>query len=331
MKRSLLLCLAVVAASGCKKGSSPSGPLRLGYFPNVTHAQPLVGVADGTFARVVGKPIETKTFNAGPAAMEALLSGSLDLTYVGPSPAINSYIKSKGGLRVIAGACSGGAVFITRTASSAAELKGKKVASPQLGNTQDVALRHWLRENGLKAPTAYDRSGDVELSPISNADIMTLFKMGQLEGAWVPEPWGARLIAEAGGKILIDERKLWENGAFPTTLLVASKAVLDARREDVKLVLQAHIELTERANKDPAAFHEAANKAFGALMHHELPKPILDDAFSRMELTLDPMSKQVSRMAEHAKEFGFISDADVSGIVDDSLLKELGRPVAVLP
>jgi NitT/TauT family transport system substrate-binding protein len=183
-------------------------PLRLGYFPNVTHAQALVGVADGTFARALGGKLETRTFNAGPAAMEALLAGDLDASYVGPGPAVIAYLRSKGeGLRVVAGAVSGGAVLVVRDARGPADLAGKRVASPQLGNTQDVALRTWLRANGLGTDGG---PRGVEVTPLANTEIRSMFERGELAGAWVPEPWGARLVHDAGGRILVDERSLWE-------------------------------------------------------------------------------------------------------------------------
>src|SRR5512133_2669010 len=192
LRRLLLLLFALGA---CSRGRDAGRPFRLGYFPNVTHAQALVGDADGTFARALGGRLETKRFNAGPSAMEALLAGDLDASYVGPGPAVIAFLRSKGqGLRVVAGAASGGAVLVVRDARSARDLAGKRVGSPQLGNTQDVALRTWLRKNGL-----LDGAGlrAVEVTPVGNPDILTLFARGDLAGAWVPEPWGARRVAEA--------------------------------------------------------------------------------------------------------------------------------------
>ncbi|MBL8976754.1 MAG: ABC transporter substrate-binding protein, partial [Myxococcales bacterium] len=202
-----LLAALVVAACG---GGSSEPSLRLGYFPNITHAAALVGVSDGIFARQLGAiKLETFTFNAGPAAIEALLSGSLDASYVGPNPAINAFVKSRGeAVRIIAGATSGGAFLVVRPEiSSAADLRGQAVASPQLGGTQDVALRSWLATQGLKTDTS--GGGDVSVVPQENAQTLERFRDGKLAGAWVPEPWASRLVLEGGGKVLVDERDLW--------------------------------------------------------------------------------------------------------------------------
>lgn len=179
---SALLCCAAVSCS--RPPPIPGSPLRLGYLPNITHAQALVGVGDGTFARALGRtPLQTKVFKTGPAAMEALLAGALDISYVGTSPALIAYVRSEGGIRVLAGAVSGGSVLVAKAASSPEGLRGKRVASPQIGNSQDVALRTWLRENGLRFD---DVRPEVQVLPLSNADILGLFRQGQLEAAWVP-------------------------------------------------------------------------------------------------------------------------------------------------
>ncbi len=328
MSRRAWLGLAVlVLAAGCKRDEAKAGaPLRVGFFPNVTHAQALVGSADGTFQKALEPRggVVTRQFNAGPAAMEALLAGSLDVSYVGAGPAINTYLKTQGALRVIAGSASGGAVLVTKSARSAEELKGKTLATPQLGNTQDVALRHWLKEHGLTASVGKDGKGDVTVISVTNADILSLMRRGEIEGAWVPEPWGARLIHEGGAQLLLDERTLWPKGQFPTTLVVANKALLEKRPEDVKAFLQAHIALTRRYEQNPQAFAEEANRAYGALTQHSLPVPVLKEAFSRFTLTLDPLAAQLATDAAQAQELGFIPTADISGMVDTTLLTQLG-------
>src|SRR2546430_6896292 len=194
-----LFLLFAVALIGCgSQSSNTTGPvtLNLGYFPNLTHAVALVGVERGTFKSALGSNVklETKTFNAGPALIEALFAGDIDIGYVGPNPAVNGYVKSNGSaLRVIAGASSGGALFIVRPGAninSAKDLSGKKLATPQLGGTQDVALRLYLQQNGLKT---VDKGGTVQIIPAQNPDILTRFKQGQIDGAWMPEPWASRL------------------------------------------------------------------------------------------------------------------------------------------
>jgi NitT/TauT family transport system substrate-binding protein len=323
-----LAVLAAVATGGgglaCSRTRAPGAPLRLGYFPNVTHAQALVGLDDGTFAAALGGEVEARMFNAGPGAMEALLAGDLDASYVGPGPAITAFLRSRGkGLRVVAGAASGGAVLVVaRGVAGPKDLLGKRVASPQVGNTQDVALRTWLRAQKLpegRGPRA------VEVTPIANADILMLFARGDLAGAWVPEPWGARLVAEAGGRILVDERKLWPEGKFPATLLVVSARALAERRADVAALVRAHVGLTERWRSDPRGFAKLANAAYGRRVGKPLPDAVLSDAFSRMAPVWEPLAWQLRELAKHAQALGYAPEGDVAALTDVSLLQEVAR------
>lgn len=320
-----LLVLLAVTGPGCKKSggeADANAPLRLGFFPNITHAQALVGHVEGTFAAEpgIGK-LEVKQFNAGPAAMEALVGGSLDVSYVGTGPAINTYLKAGRELRIISGAVNGGAVLVTRSAKSAAELKGKKLASPQIGNTQDIALRHWLRQQGLRA--ASEPGSEVQVVPMSNPDILGQYLQGAIEGAWVPEPWGARMVAEGGGQVLVDERDLWPHRRFPTTVIVTTKKVLETRKPQLAALLRVHVRLTERWRSDPTGFASAVNAAFGKLTSKPLPAPVLEQAFSRLEPSLDPESAALAQAAQHARTLGYLSMDDVSGLVDLSLLNEV--------
>ncbi len=313
--------LLLISVAGCKKSEAErrNAPLRLGFFPNITHAQALVGNDDGTFARELGDiKLDIKQFNAGPAAMEALSSGSLDITYVGPGPAINTFLKAGRQLRVIAGAVNGGAVFVTKTARSAQDLKGKTVASPQIGNSQDIALRYWLKTQRLTI--ADDSKGDVRVMPISNPDILSLFISGRLEAAWVPEPWGARLIVEGGGHLLVDERDLWPNRSFPATVVVTTAQVLQTRPEQVSAILRAHAALTRQWQANPGAFAGKTNDAFAKLTGKKLSPEILKQAFSRIEPTIQPLPDAMAQNAKHAQELGYVSNADVTGMIDPSIL-----------
>jgi len=316
------LALALVAGAGCKK--EPAGaPLRLGLFPNLTHAQALVGNGEGLFVRELGGPVMVRQFNAGPAAMEALLAGDVDVAYVGPGPAVIAYLRSGGAaLRVVAGAASGGAVLVAREARSPRDLLGKRVASPQLGNTQDIALRVWLRRQGLRIG---ERPDEVRVMPLANSDIMGLFARGDLAAAWVPEPWGARLVAEAGGHILVDERDLWPDRKFPTTVIVASRRALEGRRREVVAIVRAHLALTARWKADPVAFARAANAEYGKLTGHPLPDRVLQDAFSRLEPNAEPLTDQLLLGAKDAQELEFAPPGDVSGLVDRGPLEEARR------
>jgi NitT/TauT family transport system substrate-binding protein len=319
----LAAALAVACLASCRGRRSDAGPFRLGFFPNVTHAQALVGAGDGTFAAALGGDVEFRVFNAGPAAMEALLGGDLDATYVGAGPAVIAYLRTEGqAMRVVAGAASGGAVLVVRDARTAQDLAGKRVGSPQLGNTQDVALRTWLRANGLS-----DRGGKggVDVTPLASSDLLSTFVRGELAGAWVAEPWGARLVAEGGGRILVDERTLWPRGRFPATVLVVSARALERRRAQVAALLGAHVELTRRWRADPERFAALANDGYARWTGKRLGPAVLADAFSRLEPTADPLLDALEEMARRTQALGFAPAGDVSGIVDRSLLDEVAR------
>ena len=318
------LAVMSLAVAGCKKEQPAAGEakqaapgvLRVGFFPNITHAQALVGNASGEFQRQV-PGLEMKTFNAGPAAMEALTSGSLEASYVGTGPAINTFLKAGRQLRIIAAAADSGAVLVTKTARSVAELKGKTVASPQLGNTQDIALRHWLEQQGLKV------GQDVTVTPLSNPDILALFTHGKLDAAWVPEPWGARMVAEGGGHILVDERDLWPQRRFHTTVLVTTQQQLEQQRESLKKLLRAHVALTRQWQQHPEAFIPRVNEAFAQVTGKSIAPAVIQDAFTRLEPALEVMPEQLQTAAEHALQLHYIPSADLSGLVDTSLLREV--------
>ncbi len=310
--------------------------MRVGYFPNITHSQSAIGIADGTFQRALGSQVklDVKLFNAGPSAIEAMFAGQLDLTYVGPNPAINGYVKSNGqALRIVAGATSGGAVLAVRSdagISKASDFAGKKIASPQLGNTQDVALRNWLSQQGLKLK---ERGGDVQVIPVANPDILTLFRKKELDAAWVPEPWGARLVREANGKIFLDERDLWPNGQFATALVAVSTKFLKEHPDLVKRWLEAHVELTHRINADPRAAKQKLNSEIGRITGQELPAEVLDDAWSRQLVTYDPVRSSLLCSAEAAFRAGFLGDTmpRLDEITDLTLLNQVLKETNLPP
>ena len=246
--------------------TSPAAELKLGYFGNITHAPALVGVNEGFIEKNLGTTkLSTQVFNAGPAAVEALNAGAIDATYIGPNPAINSFVKSNGeSISIIAGAASGGAQLVVKPEiKTAADLKGKTLASPQLGGTQDVALRAWLGKQGYK--TNPDGGGDVAINPTENAQTLKLFQNGKLDGAWLPEPWASRLVLQAGAKVLVDEKDLWDGaetgkpGEFPTTILIVNKKFAAEHPETVQALLKGHVEAVQWLNGTPAA-EKATNK-----------------------------------------------------------------------
>jgi NitT/TauT family transport system substrate-binding protein len=331
----LLVPGLVACASAPAPGTTAPVTIRFGYFPNITHAQAVLGIADGTFQRALGSnvTIDPKIFNAGPSVIEALFAGQIDLSFIGPNPAINGYTKSNGeALRIIAGATSGGAVLVVRDDTgikTAADFKGKKIASPQLGNTQDVALRAWLLKQGFKLK---EQGGDTQVIPTANADILTLFKKKEIDAAWVPEPWGARLVREANGKIFLDERDLWPDGKFTTACIIVSTKFLKEHPDLVKSVLAANVELTQRINADPITAKQKLNSEIERLSGAALNKDILDDAWSRQLVTYDPISSSLYGSADAAFKLGFLGDTapKLDNIYDltilNAVLKEKGLP-----
>jgi NitT/TauT family transport system substrate-binding protein len=310
--------------------------VRVGYFANMTHAQALVGRANRQFEKALGAgvQIEWKAFNAGPSAIEALFANAIDMTYVGPNPTATGYVRSQGeAVRVIAGAASGGASLVVREGSgikTAADFHGKKVATPQQGNTQDVALRAWLRANGMKPR---EKGGDVQVLPIANADQLTLFLKGQLDAAWAPEPWATRLVHEGGGRIFLDERDLWPNHQFVITDLIVHPKFLKEHPDVVKNFLRAHVELTEWITKNPAQAKQIMNQQLQKETGKALAPQVLDDAFSRMQVTYDPIRSSLLKSTQQAFDEGFLgrSQPDLSNLYDLSLLNEVLREKKASP
>ncbi len=315
----LVTALSVVlAACGPSQASTAQGSetLRLGYFPNITQATALVGVKKGIFAQALGPNVTLKTFtfNAGPSALEALLTDSIDATYVGPNPAINAYIRSKGqAIRIIAGATSGGAALVVNPSiPSAADLKGKKIASPQLGNTQDVALRWWLKTQGYT--TTPEGGGDISIVPQDNAQTLQAFRAGQIDGAWEPEPWATRLVLEGGGKVLVDERDLWPGGRFVTTNLVVRTDFLQQHSDVVSHLLQGQLESTDFVNQHPAEAQRVANEAIGGISGRPLSTQVIAAAWSRLTFTSDPIAASLRSATDHAHALGLLTSVDLRGI-----------------
>lgn len=304
--------------------SSCAEPVRIGYFANITHAQALVGKANGVFAQKAGQKIEWKVFNAGPSAMEALLAGALDMAYVGPNPAMNAYVRSGGrALRIVAGAASGGAALVVQKHGgirSANDLKGKRVATPEFGNTQDIALRYWLKEQGLKP------GKDLQVMPVKNAEILDLFMQKKISAAWVPEPWVSRLVHEAGGSIFLDERFLWQGGRFPTAVLVVRGEYLLKHRDVVRRILDAHVETTEWINAQPAKARILVNTELARITRKPMDGAVLNDAFSRLLITYDPATTALLTSAARARDLGFLpksAKSPLENILDLTILNQV--------
>ena len=320
--------LVLMLLLACSMGVQAQAVLRVGAFPNITHPQAMIGKANGWFEKAMGPRlhIEWKSFNAGPSAIEALLAGAIDMTYVGPNPAINGYLRSNGeALKVIAGSTSGGAALVVRGDSGIQkpeDFHGKKVASPQMGNTQDVALRAWLKVHGLKTS---DKGGDVQVIPVANPDQLALFLKKDIDAAWAPEPWAARLIQEANGRLFLDERTLWPNGQFITAHLVVSTKFLQSHSDVMKNWLRAHVELTAWIKQHPLEAKQLLNQQIQKETGKALSAQVLEDSFSRMEVTYDPLRASLLVAAKSAFDAGFLGRQmpDLSGLYALDLLNQV--------
>ena len=322
--------MLVVACGQVVDSAAPgadTGPLtiRLGYFPNLTHAPALVGVKKALFAAALGSDVtlETHTFNAGGDAITAILSSSVDITFVGPNPTTNAFAQSHGqAIRVIAGSTSGGALLVVKPSiTSIAALKGKKIADPQLGGTQDVSLRWFLQNHGFKTDTA--GGGDVSILPQDNSQTLTAFKQGKIDGAWVPEPWASRLVVEGNGSVLVDERDLWPQGKFVTTNLIASTSFLRTHPKRVKALLEGLYQSISFLNSNPSEAQKATNDAVGELTGKRLALGVVSAAWPHMTFTLDPLADTLKASADHAHSLGLLGSVDLHGLYDLTLLDEV--------
>ncbi|MEJ7764516.1 MAG: ABC transporter substrate-binding protein [Acidimicrobiales bacterium] len=331
----LLVLVPVLASCGSEQAGPSDGAgrpvtLRLGYFPNVTHATAVAGIEKGIYAQKLGSDkLSVQTFNAGPAAVEAIFADGLDAAYVGANPAINAFSKSNGeAIRIIAGATSGGASLVVKPSiSQPADLRGKRIASPQLGGTQDVALRAWLADKGLKPDT---RAG-ASVLPQDNAQTLETFRTGEIEGAWVPEPWATRLVQEAGGKVLIDERSLWPNGQFVTTQLVVRTKFLKAHPATVRRLIEAQVAANDFVNQSPEEAQRLTNQGMEKITGKRLPEAVMEGAWKNLTFTNDPVAASLTESASDAERVGLLEKVDLQGIYDLSILDEVLKAAAQQP
>lgn len=293
--------------------------LRVGHFPNVTHAQALVAhqltrQGKGWFESRLGPEVTIQWFvyNAGPSAMEAIFARSLDLTYVGPNPALNAHIRSLGDeIRVIAGAVRGGAALVVRgdgTIQKPADFRGRRIATPQMGNTQDVACRVWLAAQGFKVTQV---SGDVLVVPTANPDQLTLFQRGDIAGAWTVEPWVSMLEQQAGGKVLVEERDAI------TTILASSTRFLRERRELARKFVQAHAELTAWLTLNTAEAQKLIQTELTAETRRKMPVELVSSAWQRLRFTTGISRAEFEKLVAEAQRVGFLPGrADVSRLLE---------------
>ncbi|MFD6418223.1 aliphatic sulfonate ABC transporter substrate-binding protein [Streptomyces sp. NPDC060194] len=311
------------AAAGAKKLSADT--VKLGYFPNLTHSTALVGVQEGLIAEELGgTKLETATFNAGPAEIEALNAGSIDIGFIGPSPSINGYVKSKGqSLRIISGSASGGVKLVVnpKKVKSLDDLKGKKIATPQLGNTQDVAFLHWIKEKGWKVDTQSGK-GDVSIVRTDNKITPDAYASGSIDGAWVPEPTASKLVS-SGAKVLLDEKSLWPDGKFVITNIIVSQTFLKEHPDVVEAVLRGSVKTNKWISENPDEAKASANTALKTLSGKELPAEVIDPAWKSIEFTNDPLAATLRTQADHAVNAGLLEQPELSGIYDLKLLNKV--------
>jgi NitT/TauT family transport system substrate-binding protein len=327
---SFILAALLLAAAllGCDrksaetKASEPPAVVRVGYFANLTHAQAVLGVASGDYARAVAPAkLETKVFNAGPSVIEALFAKEIDVAYVGPGPAISAHVKSRGqGVRVLAGAAANGVVIVVRKDSgihALPELAGKRIGTPQLGNTQDISARHYfssvLHETDLS-----------HVVPVENAEQAGMFARGQLDAAWVPEPWGQRLVQESGASILAEEKDLWPDKEFVLTLVVTTPEFLAAHPDVIEHLLAAHRAWTRKLSEAPQSYVDQLGDALFALTSKRLPAGVIGPALGRVKFTDSPHQETLRAYATWMSDLGFQrAGVDVNDLFDTKILDKL--------
>ncbi len=310
-------------AGASSAATSPAAVLNLGYFGNITHGPALVGVQKGIFAKDLGATkLQTQVFTTGPATVEALNAGAIDAAYLGPNPALNSFVQSGGeSIRIIAGAASGGAQFVVRPGISDAEgLRGKTIATPQLGGTQDVALRKWLGERGLASTTS---GGDVTITPTTNAQTLRLFQDGKIDGAWVAEPWTSRLVLQAGAKVLVNEADLWDEGKFSTTVLAVNKSFLDQHPQTVEALLAGHVESVEWLDANPGQAGTVINDALKVAIGQPLADDVIARSLTELTFTPDPVAATFPTLLQHGVAAGVSKPADLNGLFELTLLNKV--------
>jgi NitT/TauT family transport system substrate-binding protein len=330
VKRFLVLSLVVGVAAAASAQTAKE--IRIGQFPNITHAQALMARASGDLEKALGVPVKWSTFNAGPSAVEALFTDAIDATYIGPNPAINGFIKSEGqSFQIVAGSAGGGAALVLRSDLAIAtdkDFADKTIATPQLGNTQDVAARAWFKARGY---TLKEKGGNLTILPLANPDQLLMFKKKEIDGAWTVEPWVSRLEQEGGGKVFLDEGTLWPEGKYMTTVLIVSRKFMQANPELVKKLVRAHVEITQKLNAGKNEAIPVVNAEIKSETGSELAPAIIESAMMRVNFMWDPAEKSLVKSAHDAYEAGFLkAEPKLDGICNlaflNEVLKEKGLP-----
>lgn len=314
---------------GCAKKPEGLPEVRLGYFPNITHAQAFVGVARGDFEQsLAGKAnLRTYIFNAGPAVIEAVYAGQIDIAYIGPAPAINGFLKSKGQeIRVVAGAMNNGVLIVANTKRDIRKLEdlsGKIIATPQRGNTQDIAAQYYISKT-LGLPLK-EQGGETEVIPVANPDVEILLEKDQLDAAWVPEPWASRLIDRGLVVRIAGEEELWPTGQFNLTNIIVSRKFLESHPDLIEQILAAHVMITREFQADRQKLAGLLNQHMKTLTGKTLPEAVMAAALDNLEFTIRPDRVTFERNFEMARELGFIKDdsLDMDTLFDTKILDKL--------
>ena len=305
----VIVAIAITIISFSDSDQINQDKIRVAFFPSIGHIIPIVGLEEKIFEKGIGeeKQIETKLFDSGPQVIESIFSGSIDVAYVGPGPIINGFLKSDGkDIKILSGAASGGASFIIQPNSGLESLEnfdGKRIASPQISNSQDVSLRHYLESHGLKS---VENGGTVFVLNISNPDIYTLFAKGDIDGAWVPEPWATILVQELYVIRLFNEEKLWPNEEFASVLLIVRTEYLENNPETIQKWVESHEKIVTWINSNPDKSKSLFSSFLIDYMGKSLPTKIIDESFSNITITSDPIKNSVIIFAERADSLGYL-------------------------
>lgn len=303
------VAVAMIAFGTSASNSSPENTVRVAFFPNLGHSIAIVGTEKGIFAEKLGNQtvIETRLFDSGPQVIESIFANEIDLAYVGPGPAINGFLKSDGkALKILAGAASGGVSLVIHPNSkieSVADFLGKRIAAPQIGNTQDISLRNYLYQNNLKPA---EKGGSIYVINVVNPDIFTLFSKGELDAAWVPEPWATRLVQQLGGIRLFQEKDLWPDQKFSSTVLIVRSEFLEKHPDIVQKWVEAHVQTSDWINEHPAETKLIFNDFLKKKTGKTFPSEILNEAFSNLQITSDPIESSINTFAERANSLGYL-------------------------
>lgn len=323
-----LLVLAMLATVSCdrREGGATSAvkEVRLGYFANMTHGQAVLGVASGDYQNAVAPAqLTTRLFNAGPSLIEALLAGEIDVAYIGPGPVLNGQARTHGqGLRVIAGATDNGTVIVARDGSgirNLQDLKGRKLATPQHGNTQDIAARHYLKDV-LHQP-------DLEnVIPVSNAEQAGMMSRGEIDAAWAAEPWGSFLVAQNGAHVIAEEKDLWPNKRFTLAVVITTPDFLSDHPDIIEKLLRVHVQWTRRLQEHPVQYVPQLESALFSLTGKKLPKGVVAAGLGRVEFSDEPLQETFQSLSDWSAELEFLPErVDLSGLFDTTILRKVQR------